>query len=101
MESFNKSIWIGLLVGIAIPVVGYAITMMVFEQLGKVGYMHVSTKGFSLMQTRTMWVIGIMFNLIPFQYFKFKKAERAMNGVLMMTILSIIVWIIYYHKSIF
>ncbi len=101
MENFNKSIWLGILLGIAIPVVGYAVTLMVFEQLAKMGLVQSSMGHFSPTQSRTMWVIGIMFNLIPFQYFKVKKAERAMTGVLMMTIIAVVIWVIYYYKFLF
>jgi len=101
MERFDRSIWIGLLLGAALPVVGYAVTLMVFEQLAKMGLVQSSMGEFSPTQSRTMWVIGIMFNLIPFQYFKVKRAERAMNGVLMMTIVAVVVWVIYYYKFLF
>ncbi len=101
MYNFDKSIWIGILFGLALPVVGYALTLMVFEQLAKAGMVQSSLGQFSPLQNRTMWVIGIMFNLIPFQYFKVKRAERAMNGVLLMTIIAVIVWIVYFHKELF
>jgi len=101
MERFNRSIWIGILLGVSVPIVGYAVTLMVFEQLAKIGVVQSALGEFSPTQTRTMWVIGIMFNLIPFQYFKFKKAERAMNGVLMMTIVAVVIWVIYYYKFLF
>ncbi len=101
MENFNKSIWIGILLGIAVPIVGYAVTLMVFEQLAKMGIVQSYMGQFSPAQSRTIWVIGIMFNLIPFQYFKVKKAERAMTGVLMMTIVAVVIWVIYYYKFLF
>jgi len=101
MERFDRSIWIGILLGAVLPVVGYAVTLMVFEQLAKMGIVQSSMGEFSPTQSRTMWVIGIMFNLIPFQYFKVKRAERAMNGILMMTIVAVVIWVIYYYKFLF
>jgi amino acid permease len=101
MKDFNKSIWIGILIGIAIPIVGYAIVLIIFEKLAKAGLIQSSQGMFSIAQERTIWVLGIMFNMIPFQYFKFKKADRAMTGVVMMTILAVFIWLFYYHESIF
>ena len=101
MKEFNKSIWIGIISGIAVPIVGSAIVMMIFEQLAKSGLIQSYMGTFSIEQERTIYVLGIMFNLIPFQYFKMKKAGKAMNGVVMMTIFAVVIWIIYYYKSIF
>jgi len=101
MKEFNKSIWLGILVGIVVPIVGYAITLMVFEQLASIGAIQSFQGTFSNTQTRTIWVLGIIFNLIPFQYFKIKRIEKAMNGIVMMTIIAVIIWIIYYNKSLF
>lgn len=101
MENFKNSLWFGILVGISVPILGSAIVMIIFEQLAKMGYIQGSPGNFSIVQERTIYVLGIMFNLIPFQLFKIKKSEKALSGVVMMTILAVFVWVIYYYKSIF
>ena len=101
MENFKRSTLAGIIAGIAFPIVGSAIVMMIFEQLAKWGVISASMGIFSIEQERTIYVLGILFNLIPFQYFKVKKAENAMTGVVTMTIVAVIIWVIYYYKSIF
>ncbi|HHH54517.1 MAG TPA: hypothetical protein ENK91_12725 [Bacteroidetes bacterium] len=101
MNGFYKSIWFGLIMGIFTTIVGSAIVMMIFELLAKLGVIQYSSLGFSPTQERTIYVLGIFMNIIPFQYFKKVKAEKAMNGVVIVTILAVAVWIIYYYKSLF
>ncbi len=101
MEKYKDSIFTGILIGISVPIVGAALTMILFEELVKLGVMRSSLSGFSVIQERTIYVIGILFNLIPFQYFKYKKYFQSLNGVVSMTILAIIIWVIYYYKSLF
>ncbi len=101
MENYKDNILTGLLVGMAVPIVGAALTMIFFEELVKFGVMKSYLGGFTITQERTIYVIGILFNLIPFQYFKYKRYFKSLNGVVSMTILAIIIWVIYYHKSLF
>ena len=101
MRDYYKSIWFGLIAGVFTTIVGSAIIMMAFEYLAKLGMLQYSSNGFSQTQQRTIYVLGIFMNIIPFQYFKRVKAEKAMNGVVFITILAVVIWIIYYQKSLF
>ncbi len=101
MDNFFKSIWSGLIAGIFATVVGSALVKMLFEFLAGSGMIQWNNGVFSVEQERTIFVLGIMFNFIPFQYFKIKRAEKAMNGVVIITILATAIWIIYYYKSLF
>jgi heme/copper-type cytochrome/quinol oxidase subunit 4 len=101
MKNFNKSIWIGMIASIFTIIVGSALVLMIFEFLAKYGIIQWNSGSFSIQQERTIFVLGIMINLIPFQYFKRSRAEKAMNGVVLMTIAAVVVWIVYYYKSLF
>ena len=101
MDKFLLSIWSGLIAGIFATIVGSALVKMLFEFLAQSGIIQWNNGMFSIQQERTIFVLGIMFNFIPFQYFKIKRAEKAMNGVVIITILATAVWIIYYYKSLF
>ncbi len=101
MNKFYKSIWSGLIAGVFATVVGSALIKMLFEFLAQSGMLQWNNGMFSIQQERTIFVLGIMFNFIPFQYFRIKKAEKAMNGVVIITILATAIWIIYYYKSLF
>ncbi|MEZ4907394.1 MAG: hypothetical protein R2771_07090 [Saprospiraceae bacterium] len=101
MSNFKSSIWFGIILGLCVPIVGSALVMMVFEQLSAMDIMKTLNGVFSAGQTRTIYVLGIIFNLIPFQYFKVKKLEKPLNGVVLMTIILVFVWLIYFYKTLF
>ncbi|HEB61981.1 MAG TPA: hypothetical protein ENI82_02410 [Bacteroidetes bacterium] len=101
MNKFSKSIWSGIIAGVFATIVGSALIKMLFEFLAQSGMIQWNNGIFSIQQERTIFVLGIMFNFIPFQYFKIKGAEKAMNGVVIITILATAIWIIYYYKSLF
>lgn len=101
MNKFSKSIWAGIIAGIFATVVGSALVKILFEFLAQSGIIQSNNGMFSIQQERTIYVLGILMNFIPFQYFKIKRAEKAMNGVVIITIIATVVWIIYYYKSLF
>ncbi len=101
MEEYKDTLFAGLLLGVMVPILGAALTMILFEELVKSGIMKSYLGEFTIVQERTIYVIGILFNLIPFQYLKYKRYFKSMNGVVFMTILAIFAWVIYYHKSLF
>jgi hypothetical protein len=101
MDNFKNSIWFGIIIGICVPIVGAAITKMVFEQLANADIIPTIDGKFSINQERTIWVIGIIFNLIPFQIFKAKRSENVMKGILYMTLIAVTIWVIIYSRSIF
>lgn len=101
MNDYLKTRWFGMIAGLFTPIVGSALVMILFEFLGKSGKIPTMGGTLSDNQIRTVYVIGIMLNLIPFQYLKKIKYEKAMSGVVIMTIICIAVWIVYFSKSIF
>ena len=101
MNNFLSSIWFGLILGLLIPIIGSAIVMMIFEQLAKMNIMHTIDGVLSVGRLRSVYLFGIVFNLIPFQYFKRKNQEKVMNGIVIMTIILAAVWIIYFSKTLF
>jgi hypothetical protein len=101
MKDFKTSIWFGIILGVCIPFIGAALSMMIFEQLAKINIVPMIGGKFSVNQQRTIWVIGIIFNIIPFQYFKYKKEEKVMQGILYATIVAVVIWIGFYFRTIF
>ena len=99
--KFDKELLLGLVIGICVPVVGYAIIMMIFEWLTDAGLIAELGSSFSVIKRlRTMGVLAIAFNLIPFNIFKSKRKLRAMRGVLFATFIYAIIWIVRYWDSI-
>jgi uncharacterized BrkB/YihY/UPF0761 family membrane protein len=99
--KINVNLLIGIGLGIAVPIVGYAIIMMIFEQLTAAGWMRdpVSDLGI-LKRMRTMGVLAIATNLIPFHLSNRKRNFHASRGVLMGTILYAGIWVVYFWESI-
>ncbi len=96
----RNTIWIGLLLGLALPFVGYAVLLTLFEQLEQLGL--VSQKGFSAnFRVRTLTVIAICFNVIPFNYYQRKRYIQSMRGLVFPTVIYAVAWVITFGKEIF
>ena len=96
----RNAIWLGLLIGLAVPFVGYALLLTLFEQLESMNA--VSSEGFSpTFRTRTLMVIALCFNIFPFNYYQRKKYTQTMRGLVIPTALYAIAWVIYFGKEVF
>ncbi|HMN90716.1 MAG TPA: hypothetical protein PKD70_01360 [Saprospiraceae bacterium] len=96
----RNKIWIGLLIGAALPFVGYAILLMVYDQLDAIGW--TSRTGLSdNFRQRTLGVIAICLNLIPLNYFQRRRNFESVRGIAIMTVLYAIGWVLYFGKTIF
>ena len=97
---FKKdSILVGILVGLVVPFVGYAILLTIFDQLQAAGL--VEPNGFSpTFRQRTLSVLAICLNIIPINIFKKRWWNESMRGVVFPTGLYVIAWIVYFGKHI-
>jgi len=98
---FNQNkLWVGVLFGLAVPFVGYAILLIIYEQLDAMGA--TSSVGFSEnFRERTLGVIAICLNLIPINIFQRKRFGETVRGLAIVTVLYAIGWVIYYGSSFF
>jgi hypothetical protein len=96
---FNRNaIWLGLLLGLAIPFVGYALLLTLFEQLDAAGLL--SSKGFSAnFRQRTLTIVALCLNVIPFNYFYKRRHLHSMRGIAIVTVLYAVAWVIYYGNE--
>ncbi len=96
---FNRNaIWLGLLLGLAIPFVGYALLLTLFEQLDAAGLL--SSKGFSAnFRQRTLTIVALCLNVIPFNYFYKRRHLDSMRGIAVVTVLYAVAWVIYYGNE--
>ena len=97
---FNKNaIWVGLLVGLVVPFVGYAVLLTIFEEIEAMGW--ISQEGFSpFFRQRTLGIIAICLNLIPFNIYKRRNFMESLRGVIFPTIFYVIVWLVYFGSYI-
>ncbi len=90
---------VGLILGLMLPVVGYAILLEIYELLSSNGI--ISNEGLSrTFRERTIALLAVCFNLIPFTYFNKKRMYNGMRGLVFPTVLFVMVWLFYFRTSI-
>ena len=99
--KINSNILIGFAFGACIPVLGYILIAFIFEQLTAYGLLgELGTSMGFVKRMRTIGVLAIATNLIPFQYFKKKRKGEEMRGIVIATFIYAVIWIVYYWNSI-
>ena len=99
--KINTNTLIGFAFGACIPVLGYMLIYFVFEQLTDSGLLGELGSSMSVIKRmRTIAVLAIATNLIPFQYFKKKRKGEEMRGIVIATFIYALIWIVYYWNSI-
>lgn len=95
----DKQLLIGLAIGTLLPFVGYAIILEIYNQLTAGGLMN--STGFSqTFRQRTIALLAICTNLVPFIYFNRKGHFNGMRGVVIPTVVYVLVWVVYFRESI-
>lgn len=87
----RDSIIFGLVVGLIVPFVGYAILMMLNEALE---VMNFTTKGggvFSISE-KLLLLMAVCLNLIPFHYFRNHRLDFSMRGIVFPTLIYVFAW---------
>jgi len=98
---FNRNeIWVGLLIGLLIPFVGYACLLVIFEQLE--GLDLGSSSGFAIgFRQRTVAIIAICLNIFPLNNFQKKRMTQSIRGLVLATFALVGVWLILYGPQFF
>ena len=92
---FQKdSIVAGLIVGILIPFLGYALWLEIYDQLEAIDL--ISPFKVGDFRRRTSALLGICLNLIPFTFFNRKRFFNSMRGVMFPTIIYGFIWFFYF-----
>ena len=91
----KNTILFGLLFGIITPIFGFYLVEALFdlyaESVGENGDWRL----------RTLAVIALCFNLIPFHLFKSQGYDEALRGVVIPTIIYVFLWVFYFWGEIF
>lgn len=99
-NMIQNKLWIGLLIGLLVPFVGYALLLTIYDQLDAMGW--TSSIGFSAnFRVRTLGVIAICLNLIPLNLFQRRRFGEAVRGIAVMTVIYAIAWVIYFGNTFF
>jgi len=97
----KDSIFTGLVIGAIVPVLGYIAVEFIFGLLTQMGLMeYVSSTG-SSRRMRTLALIGICCNLIPFNIARRQKLDDTMRGIVFPTLLYVGYWLYQYSGILF
>ena len=98
--NFDSFIW-GIIISICTPIVAFGVITMIFEMLANAGLMdHVSSSG-SSPREKTVALLAICCNLIPFNYFKNKRMDYAIRGCILPTMIFVGYWLYRYRHFFF
>lgn len=97
----RNSIMTGLVLGCIVPVLGYMIVQFIFDTLTQFGWMDAVTATSEGRRMRTLALLGICCNLIPFNISKNKKWDQTMRGIIFPTLIYVAAWIYRFHSELF
>lgn len=98
MQYKNDKLWVGLIAGILIPFVGYAILMMILEQLGSSEALADTRLNFNFRQ-RTLGLLALALNLIPLRFFGNRRANQAIRGLVLATLFYGVIWVYFFGQQ--
>ncbi|MEL6655999.1 MAG: hypothetical protein AAFY48_21335 [Bacteroidota bacterium] len=98
MHYKNDKVWIGLLAGVLIPFVGYAILLMILEQLAANEALANQRLNFDF-RTRTIGLLALALNLIPMRFFRKRRANQAIRGLVLATMAYGLVWVYFFGQQ--
>lgn len=88
----------GLAIGLAVPFVGYALLLVIYEQLEAAGAL--SSSGFSVnFRQRTVALVAICLNLVPLSYFQRRYMTRSLRGLVLATLVLGVGWFWYFGRQ--
>ncbi len=89
----KDSIIMGLAVGAIVPVVGYMFIDFVFDLLVDFNLMSYVRDGLDTRRARTILLLAICFNLIPFNISKRRQWDDTMRGIIFPTLIYVGFWV--------
>lgn len=97
----KNAIWVGLLLGLALPLVGYALLLTIFEQLEMTGIL--SREGFSAkFRERTLSIVAICLNVFVLNYYMRRRFfMQTMRGIVIATVICVAIWLANFWKYLF
>lgn len=98
MRTKYDEIWIGLVAGLLVPFVGYALLLMLYGWADDAGWLDRGGLSYNFRE-RTLALIAVALNLIPLSYFQRKYANRSVRGLVTATVILAFAWFFYYGRE--
>ena len=100
MNLREDKLMVGIITGILVPVLTYGVLTFIFHSLTQIGLM--DPTGFSpTWRQRTISLLAICANLIPFNLHKKARHDYAMRGLVFPTVIMVVVWVFVFKEAIF
>jgi len=97
----NDSIWIGLMIGATIPVIGFFMVEVIFGFMENIGIMDEVSISSGDKRQRTMALIAICFNIIPLQFLVRRRYDALIRGILIATFIYCAAWVYLFRHGLF
>lgn len=93
---FKDNFLTGLISGLIIPIVGFALLWFINNGLMKNGAFGSSTLEWAGFKTSTLVLIAICINLLPVLYANSKRMEEFIRGIMFPTVIGSFIWFFYF-----
>ena len=101
MMNDNNTIPIGLLLGTLVPMLAFVVIETMFSGLEAVGLFEEATSSAMAQRERTIGLLAICSNLLPFNFCKRRKWDNVMRGIIFPTLIYVGAWLYRYHDILF
>lgn len=100
MNQINN-FWVGLMIGATIPVIGFWMLENIFGLMASLNIIDEVTAGSLAKRQRTLSLIAIACNLLFVNFFKSRKYDDMVKGILIASFIYSGFWVYYYHSALF
>lgn len=97
----KNKVWFGLVTGLVLPFVGYAVFLSIFDALEAADLIGGASDVSPLFRQRTSGILAIALNLIPLNIFQKRKFDTATRGLVLPTIGYAVFWVWYFSHYLF
>lgn len=97
----KNSLVFGLVLGCIVPVLGFVFVEFIFNLMTQFGLMAEVSSSSSGRRFRTLTLIAICTNLIPFNIAKNRKWDDTMRGIVFPTLIYVGAWILKFYAELF
>ena len=96
----RNELWVGLLIGILLPLAGFTILYQIFSLLEARGA--ASGMGFSPnFRERTLAIVAIALNILPMNVYQKRRWDKSMRGVVVATTVLALFWLLRFGLKMF